>query len=590
MTSRVEALFLRGFAPRLGRTWLSCRTAALLAFALELGGLAQAADRPWIARGRGGMVASDSPCASRVGADVLRAGGNAFDAAIATSLSLSVTRPEATGLGGGGFLVAYVAAEKRFVALDFREMAPAAATARYYARLVQSGADGPSPTIYGGNAVAVPGQVAGLEEIRRRYATRSWAELAAPAIALAEDGFEADEAFVRACREALADFDRWPALRQKHAAIYQTLLGGGRPPAVGDRILRRGLAKALRALAEQGSGAFYQGPIAAAIVDAVRAADGILTLDDLRNYRVVERQPLRARLDRCEIVTMPPPSSGGVCLIEALNVLECTAAEAGGVRALSRMARYAACLVEAMRHAFADRARWLGDPDFCVVPVARLISRQYACELARRRPTRPEDFGSLPEDRGTSHFCVADAIGNIVSLTETINGTFGSLAIAEPYGIVLNNQMDDFLTVPGQANLYGLVQSDANLVGPGKRPLSSMAPTIVLADGHPLLVLGAAGGPRIISAVMQVILNVVERGQSLEEAISAVRLHHQWQPDELYADREPPPELVESLRQAGYTLSPARKSSTVQAIQFLPDGTMIGASDPRRGGRPVGLP
>jgi gamma-glutamyltranspeptidase/glutathione hydrolase len=585
MIRRIEAVFP---GPSSGCRSRSAWTAGSLILAAALVGMA--AEPPWIARGRVGMVASDSPYASRVGAEILRTGGNAFDAAIATSLALSVTRPEATGLGGGGFLLAYVAAEKRFVALDFREMAPAAATAEYYARLAEGNADGPSPAIYGGSAIAVPGQVAGLEEIRRRYATRSWAELAAPAINLAENGFEADEAFVHACREILADFEKWPALRQKHAAIYQTLLGNGHAPAVGDRIVRSGLAKALRMLAEQGSAAFYDGPVAAAIVKAACAAGAILTSDDLRSYRVVERDPLRARLDHCEIVTMPPPSSGGVCLIEALNVLECRAAHAGGVSALSRTPHYAACLVDAMRHAFADRARWLGDPDFCAVPVARLISRQYACELARRRPASPEDFGSLPEDRGTSHFCVADAMGNIVALTETINGTFGSLVIAEPYGIVLNNQMDDFVTVPGRANLYGLVQSQANLVGPGKRPLSSMAPTIVLAEERPLLVLGAAGGPRIISAVMQVILNVVERGQSLEEAIAAVRLHHQWQPDELYVDREPPPELVESLRQAGCTLSPKRTSSTVQAIQFLPDGTMIGASDPRRGGRPVGLP
>jgi gamma-glutamyltranspeptidase/glutathione hydrolase len=547
-----------------------------------LAGVAFAADPPWLARGNAGMVATDSPEASQIGAAVLRAGGNAFDAAVAVSFALAVASPSRTGLGGGGFLVAFDASEKRFVALDFREMAPAAATRAYYTQLLAGVGDGPPPTIYGGSAVGVPGQVAGLAEIHKRLATRPWAELVRPAVRLAETGFVVDEHYVSACRETLADFEKWPVLKERHATIYRTLLGGGEPPAVGARLPRPELAEALKLLAADGPDAFCRGPLGEAIVRAVRAAGGVFMNIDLDGYRVREREPLRATYRGYEIVTMPPPSSGGVCLAETLNIL--AAYRDAGDETIPAWK-----LVQALKHAFADRARWLGDPDFNKLPLERLLNRDYARELATREPASLDEFGTtrLPDDQGTSHFCVVDRAGNIVALTETINGTFGSLVIAEPYGILLNNQMDDFAASPGKPNLFGLVQGEANAVGPAKRPLSSMTPTIVLCDGRPVLVLGGAGGPRIITSVLQVLLNVLDRGLSLEEALSAVRLHHQWKPDEVYFDREPPAVLTADLEEHGLTIGTARRFGVVQAIQIQDDGTLVGASDPRRGGRPA---
>ncbi|HUU94898.1 MAG TPA: gamma-glutamyltransferase [Phycisphaerae bacterium] len=564
---------------------------AILPCALASG--APADDPSWIARSKTGMVASDSPGASRIGADVLKAGGNAFDAAVATSFALAAARPQSTGLGGGGFMVAYVAKENRFVALDFRETAPAGATAERFARLHAEKGDGPSPSVYGGNAAATPGLVAGLAEINQRFGIRSLAELVKPAVELAETGFVVDEHFRQACRGVLGDFEKWPTLK-KHAKLLDIVLVNREPPAVGHKLKRPGLAKALGLIAEHGPAAVYDGPIGRAMVDAVQAAGGTLTMADLRAYRVREREPIHIRYVYSDygIVSMPPPSSGGVCLVEILNILQACSLRSD----IHPVEGRAHVLVEAMKHAFADRARWLGDPDFCNVPLERLMGRQYAADLAWRispretlDPARYGDVTPAPDDGGTSHFSVADRFGNIVALTETINGTFGSLVFAEPYGIILNNEMDDFVTVRGQANLYGLVHSEANLVGPGKRPLSSMSPTIILKDGKPFLVLGASGGPRIISSVLQVALGVME-GQSLQDAMTSLRLHHQWQPDEVFFDRQPPRELVEGLTQRGHKISAERKTGVVQAIQLLEDGTMVGASDPRKGGRPAGVP
>ena len=571
-------------------------TASLLLIAGVLVNLAYAGDPDWIARSKTGMVASDSPEASQVGAAVLEAGGNAFDAAVATSFALAVARPQSTGLGGGGFMLAYVASEDRFVVLDFRETAPAGASAQHFAYLHSQRGDGPSPSVYGGNAVAIPGQLAGLAEINRRFGSRPLAKLIEPAIKLAEEGFLVDKSFLSERRTVFAAFKEWPQLKQEYARLGNLLTPDGRVPKPGDKFKRPSLAKGLELIAKDGPDAFYRGPIGKAIIDAVQAHGGLLVPGDLSRYRVVERQPLRIsqfdamREFQHEIVAMPPPSSGGVCLAEILNIIgACTSRSdidpEGGREHV---------LVEAMKHAFADRARWLGDPEFHPIPSAGLTSLRYAALCAQRLPARQTlfwtDYGSSsppPDDGGTSHFCVADRHGNIVALTETINGAFGSLIVVEPYGIILNNEMDDFLTVRGQANLYGLIQGEANLVKPGKRPLSSMSPTIVLKDGKPLLVLGASGGPRIITSVLQVAQHVMN-GQSIEQAMTELRLHHQWQPDEIHFDREPPPDLVENLRQRGHKISNKRRSGIVQAIRFLDDGTMVGASDPKKGGRPAG--
>jgi gamma-glutamyltranspeptidase/glutathione hydrolase len=538
------------------------------------------------------MVATDSPLASQIGADVLKAGGNAFDAAVAASFALAVTRPESTGLGGGGFMLAYVAAQKRFIALDFREMAPASATAERYAKLHAERGEGPSPSIVGGNAVGVPGQVAGLFEINRRFGSQPLAELVRPAAAMAAVGFPIDAHYRDAVRDTLEEYDKHPQHKYWYAALRKTLLFDGKLPAVGTMLKRPDLAGALRMIADRGPEALYEGPIGEAIVATVNKDRGEMTAQDLRNYKVRELTPVRARVGEYEIVSMPPPSSGGVCLIETLNVLHCAAEDLGGLSKLAGDERYPPLLVKALRHSFADRARWLGDPDFASIPVDRLISADYGCELAKRLDAPLDECGmrELRDDSGTSHFCVADEQGNIVAMTETVNGTFGSYLVAEPYGIVLNNQMDDFATEPGGANLFGLVQGDRNVVAPGKRPLSSMSPTIVLRDGRPVLTLGGSGGPRIITAVLQVLINVTEFGMPLDEAMAAVRLHHQWRPDEVYFDREPPAELTAILEKAGLKMSDKRRGAAVQAIQWLPDGTLVGGSDPRKGGRPVGLP
>ncbi|RMF80258.1 MAG: hypothetical protein D6744_08415, partial [Planctomycetota bacterium] len=354
--------------------------------------LAAVAEPPWLARSTTGMVASDSPEASRIGAQVLADGGNAFDAAIATSFALAVTRPQSTGLGGGGFLVAYIADTRQCVVLDFRESAPAAATPERYARLRAENGDGPPVSVYGGNAVGVPGQVAGLVEIHRRYATQPWADLIAPAVELCDRGFVLDEHFLAALAQARDDLRRWPRLRADSRAMAEWLDSIDARP--GARLKRPALKTALRSLARDGAAAFYDGPIAEAIVHAVQHAGGALTRDDLRHYRVREREPLRYAWNGYDLVLMPPPSSGGVCIAETLGILDVLAEPYGGVRALRRSKDYAPMLITALRHAFADRARWLGDPDAADIPVALLTSREHARVLAGKRIRSNEDYGT----------------------------------------------------------------------------------------------------------------------------------------------------------------------------------------------------
>ena len=561
---------------------------------VSLAAIAYADDPAWIARSTTGMVASDSPEASEIGAAVLRDGGNAFDAAVATSFALGVARSHSTGLGGGGFMVAYIAADKRFVVLDFREMAPAAATPERYTKLASKTGDGPSPSIFGGNAIGVPGQVAGLVEIAERYGTMPLSTLAEPAAKLAEAGFLVDKSAVSAAKDACENRDKWPEFSRQYAAFYRQILPAGELPELGQRVPNPQLARTLRLIGQRGKEAFYEGEIADAIIAAVRAAGGDMTRADLRGYAVKQRMPFMFTyyhpFDECtyRFVTMPPPSSGGVALAEFFKILRLTYLRSDLHPELDREH----VLIEALKHVFADRARWLGDPDFCKIPLDELLSDEHAiaCQIAYRRTLPIEEYGlhaPPKDDRGTSHFSVADRHGNIVAITETINGTFGSYVVAKPFGILLNNQIDDFLTVRGQENLFGLVQSEANLVAPGKRPLSSMTPTIIFRNDKPFLTLGASGGPRIITSTLQVALNCIN-GQSIEEAMTALRVHHQWQPNEVYFDREPPAKVVELLRARGHQIAEKHRSGVVQAIRFLDDGTMVGACDPKKGGAPAG--
>jgi gamma-glutamyltranspeptidase/glutathione hydrolase len=616
---------LAGVFARMKHVRTNARALALgarIGFVLLVGG-AWAGDPAWMARSQTGMVAADHPEASQIGAEVLKSGGNAFDAAIATSLALTVCRPESTGIGGGGFLVAYVAKERRFVALDFREMAPASATSERYAKLNAEKGDGPSPSIYGGNAVGVPGLVAGLDEIHKRFATREWAALVWPAAELALRGFEVDQECRDSCASAMEDIERYRGFRERFSGLARRIAPGGKIREIGARFERPDIAATLRILSERGSSAFYAEPIGAAIVRAVNDSGGAMTLDDLKNYRVREREPLRFRSSvggrsvDFDWICLPPPSSGGVTLAQVVqaesiwNTWKClgSSSNGDGREDYSSLGAFrTAELIETYKHAFANRARYLGDPESSRIPVSQLVSREYAAEIAHRvssaivasrpstdeygiAPTPASQGGAMPpDDRGTSHFCVADRFGNVVAMTETVNGGFGSFVVVEPFGIILNNQMDDFTTVEGEANLFGLVQGKANLVAPGKRPLSSMSPTIVMQDGKPVLAIGASGGPRIITAVLQVALHALN-GVPLADAMVELRLHHQWKPDEIYLDREPDEKwaaILKHLQAAGYKISGKRHWAAVQAIQFLPDGQMVGACDPKKGGRPAG--
>ena len=568
---------------------LSCALAVALA---PPAGCVGSEQDSWVAAGSGGMVVSDSPLASEAGIEVLRDGGNAVDAAIAVSLVLSTVRPYGSGLGGGGFALIRIGRTGQTVALDYRETAPAASTPDMFVKARERSPAEAPPSRYGGLAIATPGLVAGHAEMLAKYGTRPLHDLVRPAVRLAREGFATDESFAGTARQTKKLLDKHPSLRAYAGYVRATFLAGDEDPAAGRRILQPALADALERIGRQGAEGFYDGPIAADIAAAAQRAGGVLGYEDLRRYRPVWREPLRVRYRRFELLLMPPPSSGGVAIGESLNFLE-----AMDMAALWREDEAAAIhwLIEAMKHAFADRARWLGDPDAVHVPVSRLLDKEYARTLVARsradRTSGPEAYGAvaLPDDSGTTHFSVADRWGNLVACTETINTAFGSLVVAERFGIVLNNEMDDFTADPGKPNAFGLIQSDRNAPRPGRRPLSSMSPTIVLEDGRPRLVLGASGGPRIITSVLNVLVGVMDRGLALPDAMRSARFHHQWQPDEVVVSREVSPAVAEGLARRGHRIAAAHGSGHVEAIA-IEDGRYVGTSDPAKGGRPCGLP
>lgn len=553
-------------------------------------GVAAADDLPWIARGEKGIVASDSKYASQAGVEILENGGNAVDAAVGVSFALAVTRPYSTGLGGGGFMVARFA-DGRVVVQDFRETAPAQSTSDMFVKARASSAGrSTDPGRIGHLAVAVPGLVAGRCQALTRYGTLPLKRVIEPAIRLAQQGFAVDRHHVEATHTIAAIYRREPSLMASCPYVYRTHLDGGEPKTVGEKLIQPALARLLKALAEEGAAVFYEGAVAQAIAGEMARHGGIITLADLSNYKVRYRKPIRATYHDLEILAMPTPSSGGIALVEALNILERLNVREAARRDPALAAHYQ---IEAMKHAFADRARWLGDSDFVSVPVDRLVSEPYAAGRAARiqanRTLATDDYGTvtLPDDAGTSHFCVADQWGNVVASSETINTSFGSLAAVAEWGLVLNNEMDDFTSAPGRPNAYGLTQSSRNCIEPGKRPLSSMAPTIILREERPYLVLGASGGPRIISSVLNVILDVVDYDMPLERAMQAPRPHHQWLPDQVYFDTPPPVHIATALRARGHTIAERRKTGIVQVILHADSGWM-GASDPRKGGRPAG--
>ena len=477
------------------------------------------------------------------------------------------------------------------VVLDFRETAPAAATAGMFDRIVERNPGGPPPSRFGHSAVAVPGLLAGRVRMLEKYGTRSLAQVLDPAIRLARHGFCVDKHYVDACTTALKHYLEYPQLVESCRYVYRVHLREGDLRKKGDRLVQPELAWLLDSIAADGPDAFYRGPVASSIEREMDAHGGVLRADELAAYRVAEhRRPLVATYRDYTIIAMPPPSSGGICLIEALNILEHFDLARVRKKDPALAEHY---VIEAMKHAFADRARWLGDSDFVSVPAELLTSKPYAAQMAAGvEAARCQDLdvygaAQIPDDAGTSHFCIVDRWGNAVVSTETINTSFGSLAAIEQWGLILNNEMDDFAAHRNTANAFGLVQSERNAVAPKKRPLSSMSPTIVLKDGRPYLLLGDSGGPRIISSVLDVLLGVTDFGLSLEEAMLRSRVHHQWSPGQVYFDGTPPPAVEAGLRARGHHISSQRRTGIVQAV-LIHNGRIIGASDPRKGGVPTG--
>jgi gamma-glutamyltranspeptidase/glutathione hydrolase len=531
-----------------------------------------------------GMVVAQERHAARIGVEILDRGGNAVDAAVAVGFALAVTYPRAGNIGGGGFMVIHLAKEKRDVAIDYRETAPAAATPGMF--LDDKGEPDPAKSRDSGLAVGVPGTVAGLALAHRKYGSGklSLADLIAPAIRLARQGFPVEDDIADSLPQAAKRLARWPS----SAEIF---LNGGEPRRAGDRLLQGDLADTLQTIAKNGPAAFYQGDIASKIAAAVRRAGGIMTADDLKNYRAIEREPVRGTYRGYDIVSMPPPSSGGICLIEMLNIMEgYDLAKLGrGEQALHET-------IEAMKRAYADRAVYMGDPDTVKVPVAALISKKYAASLRagigeRATPAADIHAGKPAggEGQNTTHFSVIDRDGNAVSNTYTLNFSYGLGLVADGTGILLNNELDDFTAKPGAANAYGLVGFDANLPGPGKRPLSSMTPTIVLKDSKPFLITGSPGGSRIITAVLQVIMNVIDFHMPIDKAVSAPRLHNQWLPDATFVEPGFAPNVIDALKARGHEIKLAAPGTSANSIgvvpktEFLPQG-YVGAADPRTRG------
>ena len=527
-----------------------------------------------------GMVVAQEGLAAKVGAEFLKRGGNAVDAAVATGFALAVTYPRAGNIGGGGFMMIHLAGRPEDIAIDYRETAPAATT-----RDIFLGPDGKPDTAKSRDtalSIGVPGTVAGLATALAKYGSGKFtlADILKPAIELARDGIVVADDSADTFSAWYPRLARWPS----SAKIFSRADGGSLRE--GDRLVQTDLAATLSAIAARGPRGFYEGPVAEKIVNAIREAGGIITLDDLKSYQATIRTPVRGSYRGYDIVSMPQPSSGGVVLLETLNILEGFA--------IRDMAQGSApslhVMIEAMKRAYADRARYLGDPAFVNAPVAVLIAKDYAAkqrasiDLNRATPWT-DALSAVPPREGsnTTHFSVVDAKGNAVSNTTTLNFSYGLGLVAEGTGVLLNNELDDFTAAPGASNAYGLVGFEANLPGPGKRPLSSMSPTIVLKDGKPVLVTGSPGGSRIISTVLQVIVNVLDYRLDVASAVAAPRLHHQWLPDEVRVERGFAADAIATLRAMGHTIIEPMGQTSANSIAVTPGG-LRGAPDPRTRG------
>lgn len=546
-----------------------------------------------------GAVAADSPIASLAGAEILRAGGNAVDAAVATSFTLSVVRPQSCGIGGGGFMLIHLHDDPRHgtisTAINYRETCPEA----YGPNFFVNDPDRDAPT-HGGKAVAVPGTVAGLLYALEKYGTMDRATVLAPAIRAAHAGFKADKHYVDSAKEVLEWLNADASRPKRFPFLWNRILKHGEVK-LGDLIQLPEQADALELIARDGLGAFYGGTIGNAVLQAVNGDGGTMTARDLAAFKVRETAPLTSKFMGKTLVMMPPPSSGGIVIAQALEILELRREQLSA--AAPNGPEYVHLVTEALKHGFADRSRWMGDPEFVKVPTDALLAPAYIkarADLFDPARTLTHDcYGTapadqpdavLPEDHGTSHLSVIDAHGSAVACTETVNLIFGSLLPVPRYGFILNNEMDDFVTRPGAPNAFGLVESNRNLFQPGKRPLSSMAPMIGLDENGAMLVAGSSGGPRIITSTLEAALNVLVFDMSATEALARPRFHHQWQPDVLQLETP----LVgtptdAALRKLGHRTEAKAMIGAVQLIRRDRSGTGYdAASDQRKGGKPAG--
>ncbi len=538
------------------------------------------------------MVASTSRLASQIGVDVMKRGGNAVDAAIAVAFALAVVYPEAGNLGGGGFMLIRFR-DGRTITIDYREVAPLAATRDMYLDARGDVIKGEGSSTVGYRAAGVPGTVAGMELALKKYGSGkfTWRQLIEPARKLAMQGFELSHRIA----QTLKDNERKLTQYEDSRKIF---LNGGNQFKEGDVLRQPELAATLQRLQRGGSNEFYRGLTARLIAEDMRRHNGLITLEDLRRYTAKERTPLRSTYRGHEIISMPPPSSGGAVLMEMLNILE-----GYDIPSMNPMSSEKYHLViEAMRRAYADRAEYMGDPDFGEIPFAAMISKSYA---ARQRSTIKLDRASTSEEiRGgrpsenetgqTTHFSIVDPSGNVVANTYTINDLYGSGVTAKGTGILLNDEMDDFTSKPGTPNLWGVIQGERNSIMPRKRPLSSMTPTIVLRkDGTVWFAVGARGGARIINAVLQVVINIVDHGMNIQQALDAPRIHHQWFPDQVrYEPYGLSSDTIRALESRGHKLEAATTPRNIASAEgvMIEEGTgmRLGASDPRNDGVPVG--
>lgn len=528
-----------------------------------------------------GMVVAQEKISAQVGADILRRGGNAVDAAVATGFAMAVTYPRAGNIGGGGFMMIHSAEHNEDIAIDYRETAPAATTAQIF--LGPDGKPDPAKSRDSGLGIGVPGTVAGLALALEQYGSGKFtlAQLLEPAILLARDGFIVTDDIADTLPGWYKRLARWPS----SAKIFAK--PDGTPFGEGDRLVQSDLADTLASVATQGPRGFYEGPVAEKLAKAVSDAGGIMTPADLKAYQAVIRSPVRGTYRGYDIVSMPLPSSGGIVLVESLNILE--GFQLADLKQGSPASLH--LLIEAMKRTYADRARYLGDPAFVNAPIDTLTAKDYAAKLrasiSTERATPSKEIVSAPpaprEGSNTTHFSVVDSSGNAVSNTYTLNFSYGVGLVADGTGVLLNNELDDFTAAVGASNAYGLVGYEPNLPGPGKRPLSSMSPTIVLRGGKPVLVTGSPGGSRIISTVLQVIVNVIDYKMDVAAAVAAPRLHHQWLPDEVRVELGFPDAVLFELKAMDHLIVEPMGQTSANSILVTPNGP-LGAPDPRSRG------